>query len=120
MAANGNIDDPTEERRRWHRFQFTVPVRVRIEKARDATLMNTHGSQMNDGGLAVYADTELPIGEEAEIEFTDYHLTVRGGVRNRAGDLYGMEFLSTSTTERSQLSLLRQILHIKVCRNDLE
>ena len=118
MATNGNIDDATEERRRWHRYQFTVPVRVRIEKARDATLINTHGSQMNNGGLAVYADIELPVGEEAEIEFTDYHLTVRGGVRNRAGDLYGMEFLETSATERHQLSLLRQILRIKEGRLD--
>jgi hypothetical protein len=117
MATNGNIE--IEERRRWHRSQFTVPVRVRIKKARETTLMNTHCSQMNDGGLAVYADTELPIGEEAEIEFTDYHLTVRGAVRNRAGDLYGMEFLAASNTERTQLSLLRKILHIKVCRNDL-
>ena len=114
MATNGNIDDATEERRRWHRFQFTVPVRVRIEKAQAATLMNTHGSQMNEGGLAVYADIELPVGEEAEIEFTDYHLTVEGVIRNRVDDVYGVEFLATSATERGQLSLLRQILRTKV------
>jgi len=97
--------------RRWHRYPFSAPVRVKIKKARDAGLMNTRGAQVNEGGLAVYADTELAIGDEAEIEFTNYCLTLRGVVRNHAGgNLYGVEFLAASALEGEYLNLFRQVL----------
>jgi len=73
--------------------------------------MNTRGAQVNEGGLAVYADTELAIGDEAEIEFTNYCLTLRGVVRNHAGgNLYGVEFLAASALEGEYLNLFRQVL----------
>jgi len=76
--------------------------------------MNTRGAQVNEGGLAVYADAELVIGDEAEIEFTNYGLTLRGVVRNHAGDnLYGVEFLATNATEGEYLAFFRQVLRAK-------
>ncbi len=62
----------------------------------------------------VRADTELAIGDEAEIKFTPPHfypfVRLKGVVRNRTGDLYGVEFLSRSATETRQLDLFRHIL----------
>ena len=73
--------------------------------------MNTRGTQVNEGGLAVYADTELAIGDEAEIEFTNYCFTLRGVVRNHAGGhLYGVEFLAAGALEGEYLDLFRQVL----------
>lgn len=100
--------------RRWRRSRLTVPIRVTIENPERVNVMNTRGSQMNDGGLAVRADRELAIGDEAEIKFTPPHfypfVRLRGVIRNRVGDLYGVEFLAKSATESRQLGLFRHIL----------
>jgi hypothetical protein len=70
--------------RRWRRFDVTVPVRVTVEKARQVSVMYSRVSQINAGGLAFLADTELAMGDEAEIALTDYDdLTLRGVVSNR-------------------------------------
>jgi len=100
--------------RRWHRYPFSAPVRFKIKKAGAASLMNTRGAQVNEGGLAVYSETKLVIGDEAEIEFTNYCFTLRGIVRNHAGgNLYGVEFLAASEIEGEYLALFRQVLRTK-------
>lgn len=100
--------------RRWRRSHLMVPVRITIEKSRHLRVINTRGSQMNDGGFAVCADTELTIGDEAEIKFTPPHfypfVRLRGVIRNRVDDVYGVEFLATSAAEERQLGLFRHIL----------
>jgi len=80
--------------------------------------MNSRGSQINAGGLALLADTELAIGDEAELQFTDYDVTLRGVVRNRAGNHYGVKFVATSADEAAQLGLFRQILSSRMGRLD--
>jgi hypothetical protein len=118
MATNAAIDTASPERRRWRRYHLTVPVRVTIEKLLRVSVINSLSFKMNDGGLEVYADTELTIGDKANLEFKPPHfdraLTLRGVVRNHKGNLYGVEFLATSATEREQLARFQQILHTKV------
>jgi len=110
--ATSNIATP--EGRRWRRSHLTVPVRITIEKSRHLNVINTRGSQMNNGGFAVRADAELTIGDEAEISFTPPHfypfVRLRGVIRNRLDDVYGVEFLATSKAEERQLGLFRHIL----------
>jgi len=77
-------------------------------------VINSCGSQINGGGLALLADTELAVGDEAEVAFTDYDLTLRAVVRNRSGNEYGVKFLATSAEEAEQLGLFRQRLRSKV------
>jgi hypothetical protein len=114
MATKAKAHKAPPERRRWRRYPFAVPIRVIIEKPQHATLENARGWRMNDGGIAVYADTELSIGDQTEIEFTPPHfypaVTLRGVIRNRAGNLYGVEFLATRAAEKEQLGLFRKIL----------
>jgi hypothetical protein len=114
MAIEAQTEKAAPKRRRWRRCHFAVPVQVTIEKPQHVTLTDARGWRMNNGGTAVYADAELSIGSEAEIEFTPPHfyppVTLRGVIRNRAGDLYGVEFLARSGAENEQLALFRQIL----------
>ena len=114
MATEAETTNKVPPGRRWRRSRLSVPVRVRIEKSRNVDVINTRGSQMNDGGLAVRADRELEIGDEAEFKFTPPHfypfVRLRGVIRNHDGDRYGVEFLATSTAEERQLDLFRQIL----------
>ena len=81
-----------------------------IEKFRQVSVMSSRGSQINAGGLAFRSDADLAIGDEAEIALADYDLTLRGVVRNRAGNQYGVKFLAASAEEAEQLGLFRQML----------
>jgi PilZ domain len=114
MATDATLNTAIPENRRWQRSHLTVPVRITIEKSSRLSVITTRGSRMNNGGLAVRAETELTIGDEAEIKFTPPHfypfVRLRGVVRNRVDDVYGVEFLSTSAEEERQLGFYRRIL----------
>jgi hypothetical protein len=69
---------------------------------------------MNPGGIGFFADIELAIGDEVNIELTDYELTLRGVIRDRTDNCYGVEFLATNAEESQQLGLFRQILSNKL------
>ncbi len=53
---------------------------------------------MSGGGLAVRADIDLPVGAQVGVEFTppysDQAMALRCFVRNRNGNLYGVEFIT--------------------------
>ena len=114
MQSKDEMDLEASRRRRWRRYHVTLPVRVTIEKLLHSSVINSLGFQMNDGGLEVYSDTKLQIGNKADFAFKPPHfdraLTLRGVVRNHRGNLYGVEFLAKSATDKEQLGLLRQIL----------
>jgi len=110
MAPDVRIATTPPEKRRWRRFEVTVPVRITVDKFRQVSVISSRASQVNAGGFAFFADTDLAIGEEAEIAFTNLALTVRAVVRNRAGNQHGMKFLATSAEEAEHLALFRQIL----------
>jgi len=113
MATKAEVNTTSPADRRWRRCQLTVPVQITIEKSQRVNVINTRGSQMNNGGLAVRTD-ELAIGDEAEIKFTPPHfypfVRLRGVIRNRVDDVYGVEFLATSAAEERQLDLFRHSL----------
>ena len=110
MATNAQFVTTSLDNRRWRRMHFTVPVRVTLDKSRHGTVIDSCGYQMNPGGIGFFANTYLAIGDKVEIELPDYHLTLRGVIRNRTDNRYGVEFLDTSTEENEQLGLFRQIL----------
>jgi PilZ domain len=114
MANETECSLGTAGARRWRRSQLTVPVRVTIENSRALNVINTRGSHMNDGGLAVRADRELTIGDEAEVKFTPPHfypfVRLRGVIRNRVDDVYGLEFQAANWSEEKQLGIFRRNL----------
>ena len=114
MATNAKFAPTSLNRRRWRRVHFTVPVRVTLDKSRHSAVINGRGCQMNQGGISFFADTELAIGDEVEITLTDYQLTLRGVIRDRTDNRYGVEFVATSAEEREQLGLFRHNLTSKL------
>jgi hypothetical protein len=111
MANDATFATTPPRTRRWRRFEFTVPIRVTVDKFRQASVISSRGSRVNAGGLVFFADTDLAIGDETEIAFPDYNdLTLRGVVRNRAGHNCGVKFLAASAEEAENLGLFRQIL----------
>jgi PilZ domain-containing protein len=77
------------ELRRWPRLKIRVPVTVIVKKPNKTVYVDGRGTDLNEGGIAVFAGAELGIGEEVEISFTPpYHgepLLARTIIRNRRG-----------------------------------
>ena len=118
MPTKDEVCQEASEKRRWRRYHLLVPVRVTIEKLLHVSVIDSLSFRMNNGGLEVCTDTELTIGDKADLEFKppyfDRALTLRGVVRSNKGNFYGLEFLATSATERDQLACYREILRTKV------
>jgi hypothetical protein len=86
--------------RRAPRFaaDFRVQVRLTTQGPTKVAACEGHGTDISGGGLAVSADIELPVGAQVGVEFTppysDQSMTFRCFVRNRDGNLYGVEFIT--------------------------
>ncbi|HET7183458.1 MAG TPA: PilZ domain-containing protein [Terriglobales bacterium] len=102
------------ELRRWPRLQIRVPVTVIVKKPNKTVYIDGRGTDLNEGGIAVFAGSELGIGEEVEISFTPpYHgepLIARTIIRNRRGYTYGMEFVTETKIDEERVSRIRQVL----------
>jgi hypothetical protein len=102
------------EQRRWPRYQISVPVIVIIRRAGKTILANGRGTELNEGGLAVFASAELQSGEQIEISFTPPYnnspVQVRCSVRNRHGYTYGLEFLNETPKDQTSVHQIRQVL----------
>ncbi len=100
--------------RRWPRLKIQVPVTVIIRKPHKTVFIDGRGTDLNDGGIAVFAGTELPIGAEVEISFTPPYrgepLVARTIIRDRRGYTYGMEFLMDSKVDAQRVMKIREVL----------
>jgi hypothetical protein len=100
--------------RRWPRLKIRVPVTVIIRRPNKTVYVDGRGTDLNEGGIAVFAGAELGVGEEVEISFTPpYHgepLVARTIVRNRRGYTYGMEFVGESKEDVEHVERIRQVL----------
>jgi len=114
MATHTELTAASLEKRRWRRVHFTVPVRVTVRKSRYTNVINSQGSLMNPGGISFSAEIDLAVGDEVEIALTDHQLKLRGAIRDRASNQYGVEFLATTAEDNEQLTLFRQILTSKL------
>lgn len=114
MFAAANSPGPFEVQRRWKRYQIRVPVRVVVHRGDVSTRVNGRGTELNEGGMCVFAGVELNIGDQLELEFTAPYspemLRVWASVRNRYGYYYGLEFLAENSGEREQVQRFRQVL----------
>ncbi len=115
MQIVAHSPGPFEVQRRWKRYQIRVPVRLIVHRGDVTTRMNARGTELNEGGMCVFAGLELNVGDQVEVEFTAPYvsdpLRVWGAVRNRYGYYYGIEFLVENASEREQVERFRAILH---------
>jgi hypothetical protein len=100
--------------RRWTRFHFEVPVRLVVHRPAFASSITGRGSELNEGGMCVFAGIELRLGDQVAVEFIPPHgqapLRLWAIVRNRAGYYYGLEFLAENIGERDQVERFRASL----------
>ncbi len=114
MLGVAHYSKPFENPRRWKRYQFRVPIRVVVHRDTLTSRVNGRGTELNEGGLCLFAGVELNIGEQVEVEFTppytEQPLRVWAVVRNRYGYYYGVEFLTENAGEREEVARFREIL----------
>lgn len=100
--------------RRWLRFKVDIPLRVIVQKGKDSVVVQARGKDLNEGGMAVFAGTELGLGQHVAVEFTPAYpsepVRVRAVVRNRRGYVYGVEFAWSNPSEKAEVDHLRTVL----------
>ena len=113
-AAIHSSPGPFEVHRRWKRYQIRVPVRLVVHRATLTSRVNGRGTELNEGGMCVFAGVELGIGDQVELEFTAPYapqpLRIWASVKNRYGYYYGLEFLTENAGERQEVERFRQVL----------
>lgn len=100
--------------RRWPRYKVDVPVRVITQGLTKVTIVQGRGSELNNGGMAIFAGTELAIDAQVQVEFTPPYsgqpIRVRCFVRNRNGYRYGVEFITESDDDYESVNQIEAIL----------
>ena len=100
--------------RRWPRYKINVPVRVVVQRPDKTVIVSGRGTELNEGGMAIFAGIELRVGQRVEIEFTPPYdgqpVRVRSTVRNRSGYNYGAEFLLVNREDKLQAAQIRHVL----------
>ncbi|HUB02205.1 MAG TPA: PilZ domain-containing protein [Terriglobales bacterium] len=100
--------------RRWPRYKVDVPVRVITQGASKVAIVTGRGSELNLGGMTVFAGTELAMGAEVAVEFTPPYssnpIRVRCLVRNRKGYRYGVEFITETEQDSCSVQQIEAVL----------
>ena len=99
--------------RRWSRYRINVPIRIVVQRPDKTVISNGRGTELNEGGMSIFAGIELREGQRVEVEFTPPYgqpVRARGTVRDRNGYNYGVEFLLLSQEDKAQAEQIRQVL----------
>jgi hypothetical protein len=100
--------------RRWPRFKLDVPVRAIVHHSVNTKIVDGRGTELNEGGMRIFAGLELKLGDGLSVEFTPPYtgqpIRVRCLVRNRKGYSYGVEFLNLTSEDERNVHLIRQTL----------
>jgi hypothetical protein len=95
--------------RRWRRYK--VEVRVKVMLANRGAVYG-QGSDISEGGMALFVPTELDAGQTIKAELTLPYCrekaVLRGVVRNRDGFRYGVEFSALTDHEKV---LIQRVCH---------
>lgn len=95
-----------------------VDFRIRLLYVRDGVQESVHGrgSDLSEGGMAVYAAAEVSEGVRVHVEFTLPYsrrvLWIEAVVRNKQGYRYGLEFLTLSSSQREEIKRLCQTANV--------
>jgi hypothetical protein len=93
--------------RRWPRHHVDLPVRIVTHNGLN-TLVAGRGTQLSEGGMALYVAIAMQPGDLTEIELpTPRHTRMQGVVRDLAGDCVGLEFVTPPLTEDTVIANLR-------------
>jgi hypothetical protein len=81
--------------RRWQRYLVDLPVRLLLRNGLSQTVVSGRGSEISEGGMALYVGIHLEPGDVMEVEFEiPDRILMAGIVRSRTGYCFGLEFLT--------------------------
>jgi len=81
--------------RRWPRYPVDLPVRILPCSRLPATAVTGRGTELSQGGMALYTAVDMEPDDLMEVEFLSPHpLKFMATVRNRSGHYFGLEFLA--------------------------
>lgn len=90
MIFRRNYSSIRRSQRQW----FNTDVQVFTSAVR----MHAVGVNISEGGMCLFAVTNLPVGKQVEVEFcppgTEDPIRLSGTIKHRALYLYGIEFLA--------------------------
>ncbi|HEV7220664.1 MAG TPA: PilZ domain-containing protein [Terriglobales bacterium] len=100
--------------RRWWRYRVNVPIRVIVRDVTKTTIVSGRAFSLSDGGMGMFAGTELNLGDQMAVEFTPPYssppIRVQGKICNRTGYNYGVEFVTESNSQKQDVAALCQHL----------
>jgi hypothetical protein len=100
--------------RRYPRYKIDIRIRLTRGQSDRSSVVYGRGTEVGQGGMAVFADIELSIGEIVHVEFpilsSPLPLRVKGTVRNRIQFRYGLEFVDMMQAERGEIVRLCEFL----------
>ncbi len=100
--------------RRWPRYKLDIPVRILLARPGKTMIVEGRGNELNEGGMAIFAGSEIALDERVAVEFTPPYtgqpIRVRCQVRSRTGYAYGVKFLTETPEDRVAAQEIRSIL----------
>src|SRR5713101_3348543 len=91
-----------------------VRLPVIVGNDRKATIVYARGTSLSEVGMAMFASTELRLGDQVAVEFTPPYsvppIRVEARICNRTGYHYGVEFLAIDNSQRQSVDQLRMHL----------
>lgn len=115
---------PTEkqaERRKGRRARLDLPLRVVIPRKDRTTIRSGRGTDVGEGGMAVFVGAELKLKDEIFVEFTspvsNEPLRVRAIIRSRKGYNYGLEFAKATPEEKATTERFHELLRLAAGRH---
>jgi len=100
--------DPTRELRKFPRFP--ADLRVKVNFKMNGTLQRAMVKTIEIATHGVSISSPLPLPENSQIELeillpgTRTPMLVKAMIRNRRGTRYGVEFLSTTDSQRDEIT----------------
>src|SRR5207302_2201394 len=96
---------PSQTTRRWQRHEADLPVSVVICDGDSRTRVAGRGTEISEGGMAVFAGVDLKPYDLMEIEFeAPSQARVIAVIRNRSGYCFGLEFLTPLSPDQENNS----------------
>jgi hypothetical protein len=97
---------PSSNTRRWARHEADLPVRVAAVGTRIRTPVPGRGTEISEGGMALYVGIESRPHDLIDIEFhSSLNARVTGVIRSRSGYCYGLEFLNPLVMDKGSEGL---------------
>ena len=105
--------DGFPEQRRWARYRARMVTCVIAQKQTKAVIVSGRGSELNHGGMTVFAGVELAINDRIRVIFTPPNggepVAFQCAVRDRNGYTYGVEFIRDQN-DGEQISQMQRLL----------